>query len=77
MIRNLRLALLMATLAAAFVLGGQSRPAQATTCEPDIPCACCSQGCYDQYDYCIASGTNPTTCASQRNMCLRNCRFCV
>jgi hypothetical protein len=75
--RNLRLALLLASLAMAFILGGQSHPAAATTCEPDIPCACCNQGCYDQYDACIASGTSQTTCASQRQTCLRNCKFCV
>jgi hypothetical protein len=75
--RNLRLALLLTTLAMAFFLGGQSHQAAATTCDPEIPCACCSQGCYDEYDLCIASGTSPTVCASERNMCLRNCRFCV
>jgi len=75
--RNLRLSLLLTVLALAFALIGPGHPAAATSCEPDIPCACCSQGCYDQYDLCIASGTSQTTCAAERNMCLRNCRFCV
>jgi hypothetical protein len=75
--RNLRLALLLTSLALAFVLGGQSHQAVAATCDPEIPCGCCTQNCFDQYDACIASGTSQATCASQENSCLRICKFCV
>jgi hypothetical protein len=75
--RNLRLVFLLTILAMAFVLIGHGHQAAATTCDPEIPCGCCTQNCFDQYNACIASGTNPSTCASQRDSCLRICKFCV